>query len=98
MYYCLQFRLREPGLLRLLGQLASGPPAALATSWQQPPAVLFLNKVDKLLPVVRSTVLQQLQQQLCGLRRFDATFEGAAMLGEGVDQLKSYLVKQVCGG
>lgn len=68
----------------------------MTSSWQRPPAVLFLNKRDKLDAVVRSTVLQQLRQQLCAQLDFAAVFEGAAMLGEGVDELKQYLVKQVC--
>jgi GTPase Era involved in 16S rRNA processing len=69
----------------------------MATHWQQPPAILFLNKQDKLAPNIRATVLQQLRQQLCGMMGFQSVFEGAAMRGEGVDALKSFLVKQVRG-
>lgn len=95
LYLCLQFRLREPALLKLVQQVAAGPPDSLAAGWQPPPALLFLNKQDKLDVNIRGTVLQQLRSQLCGMLNFQHVFEGAAMKGDGVDELKRYLVKQV---
>lgn len=96
-WLCLQFRFQDPSLLRMVHQLRSGPPPGLTTSsWQQQPSLLFLNKQDKLEHLVRSTVLQQLRQQLCGAMDFVRVFEGAAMLGQGVSELKDYLAKQVC--
>lgn len=77
--------------------MAAGPPQSLSASWQAPPALLFLNKRDKLEPNVRATVLQQLRQQLCGLLPFQGVFEGAAMRGEAVEELKDYLLRQVTG-
>jgi hypothetical protein len=94
----LQFRLQEPSLLKLVQQVAAGPPGTMSRNWQRPPTLLFLNKQDKLDAHIRQTVLQQLQQQLCGLLDFQAVFEGAAMKGEGVDDLKTYLIQQVCVG
>lgn len=94
----LQFRLLEPDLLKLVHQLAAGPPGTMGTSWKRPPTLLFLNKQDKLDANIRQTVLQQLRQQLCGLLDFQAVFEGAAMKGEAVDDLKAYLIQQVWGG
>jgi GTPase Era involved in 16S rRNA processing len=93
----LQFRLQEPALLKLIQQVAAGPPSSMASGWQQPPALLFLNKQDKLEANIRSTVPQQLRQQLCGMLDFKHTFEGAAMRGDGVEELRDFLVKQVGG-
>lgn len=98
LFCALQFRLLEPGLLKLVQQLAAGPPGTMGTSWKRPPTLLFLNKQDKLDVNIQQTVLQQLRQQLCGMLDFQGVFEGAAMKGEGVDDLKAYLVQQVCGG
>jgi hypothetical protein len=91
----MQFRLRESALLKLAEQLAAGPPSSLLQGWQQPPAALFLNKADKLQPHVRDVALQQLGQQLGGIAPFDAVFQGAAMLGQGVDELRQYFVGKV---
>jgi hypothetical protein len=92
-----QFRLQEPALLKLAQQLAAGPPTSLLHGWQQPPAALFLNKQDKLQPHIRDVALQQLGQQLEGIAQFDAVFQGAAMRGEGVDELKQYFISKVSG-
>jgi GTPase Era involved in 16S rRNA processing len=91
----LQFRLQEPAVLKLVQQIGTGPPDTLASSWQPPPAILFLNKQDKLDSNIRATVLQQLRTQLGGLLDFQRVFVGAAMRGEGVDELKDHLLKQV---
>jgi hypothetical protein len=93
----LQFRLQDPALPKLIQQVAAGPPSSMASGWQQPPALLFLNKQDKLDTNIRSTVLQQLRQQLCGMLDFKHTFEGAAMRGDGVEDLRDFLVTQVRG-
>ncbi|KAF6257138.1 P-loop containing nucleoside triphosphate hydrolase protein [Scenedesmus sp. NREL 46B-D3] len=69
-----QFRLRDPDLLKLVQQLAAGPPASLLQGWQQPPAALFLNKQDKLEPHIRAVVLQQLGQQLAASRTLTLCF------------------------
>jgi GTPase Era involved in 16S rRNA processing len=90
-----QFRKQEPALLKLAQQLAAGPPTSLLHGWQQPPAALFLNKQDKLQPHIRDVALQQLGQQLGGIAQFDAVFQGAAMRGEGVDELREYFVSKV---
>jgi hypothetical protein len=90
-----QFRLQEPALLKLAQQLAAGPPTSLLHGWQQPPAALFLNKQDKLQPHIRDVALQQLGQQLGGIAQFDAVFQGAAMRGEGVDELREYFISKV---
>ena len=92
----MQFRLREQGVLKLAQQLATGPPDTLLNHWQQPPTLLFLNKQDKLPDNTRTIAVQQIRQQLCSITSFDQVFEGAAMLGQGVDQLKRYLVSEVC--
>lgn len=84
-------------MLKLVQQIGAGPPDTMATSWQPPPAILFLNKQDKLDSNIRATVLQQLRKQLGGMLNFQHVFEGAAMRGEGVDELKDHLVKQVRG-
>lgn len=90
--------MQDPALLKLVHQVAAGPPDSLGSNWQQPPAILFLNKQDKLEANIRATVLQQLRQQLGGLLGFTRVFEGAAMLGQGVPELKQYLAQQVrCG-
>jgi hypothetical protein len=91
-----QFRLREPALLRLAQQLADGPPADMVRRWGRPPAVLFLNKQDKLPELTRAIALQQLERQLRGAVPFAAVFEGAAMRGQGVQQLRQHLIQQVC--
>lgn len=91
----LQFRLQEPAVLKLVQQIGAGPPDTLLTRWQPPPAILFLNKQDKLDSNIRATVLQQLRKQLGGMLDFQHVFAGAAMRGEGVDDLKDHLVKQV---
>lgn len=90
-----QFRLREPALLKLAEQLSAGPPSSLLKGWQQPPAALFLNKQDKLPAEVRSIVLEQLGKQLCSIAKFDSVLHGAAMLGEGVDELREFFLNQV---
>eukprot|EP00878_Enallax_costatus_P025437 GHUV01027215.1.p1 GENE.GHUV01027215.1~~GHUV01027215.1.p1 ORF type:complete len:205 (+),score=82.45 GHUV01027215.1:179-793(+) len=94
----MQFRLREQGVLKLAHQLATGPPDTLLKDWQQPPTSLFLNKQDKLPDNTRAIAVQQVRQQLCRITQFDQVFEGAAMLGQGVDQLKRYLVSKARKG
>lgn len=91
----MQFRLREQAVLKLAQQLSTGPPDALIGNWQCPPTLLFLNKQDKLPDNTRAIALQQIKQQLSKNAVFKDVFEGAAMLGVGVDELKRYLVRKV---
>jgi GTPase Era involved in 16S rRNA processing len=82
-------------LIKLVQQIAAGPPSTLLQGWTCPPTVLFINKQDKLPEDVRTVVLKALAQQLCALAPFARVFTGAAMLGQGVRDLKQYLVSQV---
>lgn len=91
----MQFRLREEAILKLTQQLSDGPPNSLASKWQCPPLLLFLNKQDKLPENIRAIAVQQVRQQLCKLADFQHVFEGAAMLGVGVQDLKQYLLSKV---
>ncbi|CAL8472100.1 g11642 [Coccomyxa elongata] len=80
-------------VVKLVEELAAGP----LPSWEPPPAVLLLNKIDRLTKEQRP-LLDQLREHLCSIYPFSDTFCISAKHRTGVADLREYLLSRSMPG
>ncbi|BDA47463.1 probable GTPase Era at C-terminar half [Coccomyxa sp. Obi] len=80
-------------VVKLVEELAAGP----LPSWEPPPAVLLLNKIDRLTKEQRP-LLDLLREHLCSIYPFKDTFRISAKHRTGVAELREYLLSRSIPG